>query len=151
MDFDLTIRNGRISTEHETFVADIGIKNSVITAISPHLPAGVRDLDAQGKWVLPGGIDSHCHVEQLSGMGMMCADDFYSATVSAVFGGTTTIIPFAAQHRGNLIPDVVEDYAARAQSKAVIDYAFHLILTDPTDQALSQHLPDLVKQGITSF
>ena len=104
MDFDLTIRNGRISTEFETYYADIGIRDGLIAEISPSLSPGKSDVDASDCWVLPGGIDSHCHVEQLSGMGMMCAYDFYSATVSAAFGGTTTIIPFAAQHRGDHIP-----------------------------------------------
>ena len=81
--------------------------------------------------MLPGGVDSHCHVEQLSSTGMMCADDFYTATVAAAFGGTTTIIPFAAQHRGDSIVAVVDDYARRAAEKAVIDYGFHLIIADP--------------------
>ncbi|GAB1578435.1 dihydropyrimidinase [Bordetella petrii] len=149
--FDLTIRNGRISTASDTFHADIGVRDGVIAALGPGLPAGRRDIDAAGRWVLPGGIDSHCHVEQLSGMGIMCADDFYSATVSAAFGGTTCIIPFAAQHRGDALPDVVADYARRAAEKAVIDYGFHLILSDPTEQALQRDLPELIKNGITSF
>ena len=150
-EFDLTIRNGRISTASETYHADIGVRDGVIVAIGSGLAPGKRDIDAAGRWVLPGGIDSHCHVEQLSGMGMMCADDFYSATVSAAFGGTTTIIPFAAQHRGNLLPEVVADYSKRAAEKAVIDYGFHLIVSDPTEQALKHDLPALIKSGITSF
>ena len=149
--FDLTIRNGRISTADATFEADIGVRDGCIVALARGLTAGAQDVDATGKWVLPGGIDSHCHVEQLSGMGMMCADDFYSATVSAAFGGTTTIIPFAAQHRGNSIPEVVADYARRAAEKAVIDYGFHLILADPTEEALEHHLPQAIRDGITSF
>ncbi|MFL6574032.1 MAG: dihydropyrimidinase, partial [Burkholderiales bacterium] len=83
--------------------------------------------------------------------GKMCADDFYSATVAAAFGGTTTIIPFAAQHRGNSIVAVVDDYAKRAAEKAVIDYGFHLIIADPTPHALDAELPQMVKRGITSF
>jgi len=149
--FDVTIRNGRICTANETYYADIGIRDGMIVAIAQNLPAGKQDFDATGRWVLPGGIDSHCHVEQLSGMGMMCADDFYSATVSAAFGGTTTIVPFAAQHRGNNIPEVVADYSKRAAEKAVIDYGFHLILADPTAEALEKHLPEVIKNGITSF
>ncbi|HCW19145.1 MAG TPA: dihydropyrimidinase, partial [Achromobacter sp.] len=148
---DLTIRNGRISTATDTFHADIGVRDGVIAALGQGLAPGARDIDAAGRWVLPGGIDSHCHVEQLSGMGIMCADDFHSATVSAVFGGTTTIIPFAAQHRGNALPEVVFDYARRAAEKAVIDYGFHLILSDPTEQALRHDLPELIRNGITSF
>lgn len=150
-DFDVTLRGGRISTERETFEADIGIKDGVIAAIGKDLPSGRSDIDAQGRWVLPGGIDSHVHIEQLSGMGMMCADDFYSGTVSAAFGGTTTIIAFAAQHRGKRIPDVVADYARRAQEKAVIDYGFHLILADPDETALTQDLPKAIADGMTSL
>lgn len=149
--FDLTIRNGRISSATETYHADIGVKDGKIAVIAANLPPGVQDIDATGQWVLPGGIDSHCHVEQLSGMGVMCADDFYSATVSAVFGGTTTIVPFAAQHRGNQVPQVLTDYMQLAAEKAVIDYGIHLILTDPTPETLSEHLPKAIKDGISSF
>ena len=101
-DFDMTVRGGRISTSLETFQADIGIKDGVIVCIEKDLPPGRCNIEAAGRWVLPGGIDSHVHIEQRSGMGMMCADDFYSGTVSAAFGGTTTVIPFAAQHRGTI-------------------------------------------------
>jgi dihydropyrimidinase len=150
-DFDVTVRGGRVSTASDTFEADIGIKGGIITAVAPNLPAGRRDINAAGRWVLPGGIDSHVHIEQLSGMGMMCADDFYSGTVSAAFGGTTTIIPFAAQHRGKRIRDVVTDYAVLASKKAVIDYGFHLILADPDEVALTHDLPMAIKAGITSL
>ncbi len=149
--YDITVRNGRISTDTETFDADIGIVDGVIVALENNLPAGREDVAAAGRWVLPGGIDSHVHVEQLSGMGVMCADDFYSATVSAAFGGTTTIIPFAAQHRGMKIPAVVADYAQRAREKAVIDYGFHLILADPDETALTVDLPAAIRDGITSL
>lgn len=149
--FDLTIRKGRLSTERETWFADIGIRDGVIAAIGESLPAGLRDIDATGQWVLPGGIDSHCHIEQVSSMGMMCADDFYSGTVSAVFGGTTTIIPFAVQHRRQSIPAILADYSARAAAKAVIDYGFHLILAEPDDQALTHDLPKAIRDGVTSL
>ena len=149
--YDTTIRGGRISTATETFEADIGITDGVIVAIEKSLPPGREDIDATGRWVLPGGIDSHVHIEQLSGMKVMCADDFYSGTVSAAFGGTTTIIPFAAQHRGDRIPDVVADYARLAKEKAVIDYGFHLILTDPDEAALTKDLPEAIRGGITSL
>ncbi|OWT68910.1 MULTISPECIES: dihydropyrimidinase [unclassified Achromobacter] len=149
--FDLTIRNGRISNADGTFVADIGVRGGVIVEIAQNLPPGREDVDAAGKWVLPGGIDSHTHIEQLSGMGVMCADDFYSGTVSAAFGGTTTIISFAAQHRKDRIPDVIADYSRRAREKAVIDYGFHLILANPDEQALKHDLPAVIESGITSL
>ena len=149
--FDLTVRNGTVATASDTFQADIGVKDGRIAAIGAGLAPGTRDLDARGKLVLPGGVDSHCHVEQLSSAGVMCADDFYSATVAAAFGGTTTIIPFAAQHRGDSILAVVDDYARRAAEKAVIDYGFHLIIADPSDKAMNEELPAAVRRGITSF
>ncbi len=148
---DLTIRNGSVATAAETTRCDIGIVGEKVVAIADHLAAGARDIDAGGRYVLPGGIDSHCHIEQLSGMGIMSADDFYSGTVSAAFGGTTTIIPFAAQHRGTSVTTTVADYHERARSKAVIDYGFHLIIGEPTDKVLHEELPAAIKGGITSF
>lgn len=149
--FDLTIRNGRVVTEGRIVDGDVGVRDGYIAAIGRGLQPGLRDIDAARRWVLPGGIDSHCHIEQYSGMGIMGADDFYSGSVSAAFGGTTTIIPFAAQHRGMAIPDVLADYAARAASKAVIDYGFHLILTNPDTQTLARDLPQAIRDGITSL
>ncbi|HVZ44884.1 MAG TPA: dihydropyrimidinase [Ramlibacter sp.] len=151
MNFDLVVRGGRVSTAQETFDADIGVFEGRVVALGSGLARGRREIDATGKWVLPGGIDSHCHVEQLSGMGRMCADDFHSATVSAAFGGTTTIIPFAAQHRGNSVLKVVADYHACAGPKAVVDYGFHLILTDPTPDVLGRELPIAIREGLTSL
>ena len=148
---DLTIRNGTVASAAETMRCDIGIAGEKIVAIAEHLPAGARDIDAGGRYVLPGGIDSHCHIEQLSGMGIMSADDFYSGTVSAAFGGTTTIIPFAAQHRGTSVTATVADYHERARTKAVIDYGFHLIIGEPTDKVLNEELPAAIRGGITSF
>src|SRR3989441_5007199 len=150
MALDLVIRGGTVVTADKTLRADVGIQGEKVVEISPSLSAK-RVIDATGKIVMPGGVDSHCHVEQLSSTGKMCADDFYSATVAAAFGGTTTIIPFAAQHRGNSIIAVVDDYAKRAAEKAVIDYGFHLIIADPTAKALDEELPQMVKRGITSF
>ncbi|OGB93181.1 MAG: dihydropyrimidinase [candidate division NC10 bacterium RIFCSPLOWO2_02_FULL_66_22] len=150
-DLGLTIRHGTVVTAADTFHCDIGIKGGRIVAMSEHLPAGSRDIDASGRLVLPGGMDSHCHVEQLSSMGVMGADDFYSATVSAAFGGTTTIIPFAAQHRGHTIKQTVDDYTERARTKAVIDYGFHLIISDPSADVLGRELPEYIRTGITSL
>lgn len=149
--FDLTIRNGRVITATEDFVGDIGVIDGSIAAVGRNLPTGRQDIDAAGRLVMPGGIDSHCHVEQLSSMGVLCADDWYSASVSAAFGGTTTIIPFAAQHKGNSLHQVAEQYAASAASKSIIDYSYHLIISDPTEQAIKHDLPHLIRQGITSF
>jgi dihydropyrimidinase len=150
MSLDLVIRGGTVVTAEKTFRADVGIRGGKIVEIGPSLK-GNAVMEAAGRLVMPGGVDSHCHVEQLSSTGKMCADDFYSATVAAAFGGTTTIVPFAAQHRGNSIVAVVDDYAKRAAEKAVVDYGFHLIISDPTPKALDEELPQMVKRGITSF
>ena len=99
--------------------------------------------------MLPGGIDSHCHVEQESSTGLMTADDFYSATVAAACGGVTTIIPFAAQHRGQNLLEVADRYRGRARDKAVVDYAFHLIVSDPTPAAVAEHLPAADRRAAT--
>ena len=138
-------------TAERTEALDIGIDHGVITELGRDLPRGGQEIDAAGKLVLPGGIDSHCHVAQVSSTGLVTADDFYSATVSAAFGGTTTIIPFAAQHRGQSLRRVVDDYHASAAAKAVVDYGFHLIVSDPTPEVLTEELPALIGEGCTSF
>ncbi|MCY0389345.1 dihydropyrimidinase [Robbsia sp. Bb-Pol-6] len=149
--FDLTIRGGTIADDTRVFEADIGVIDGLIAAVGPNLAAGRRDIDARGRLVLPGGIDTHCHVEQRSGMGMMCADDWYSASVSAAFGGTTMIVPFAAQHRGMSLKQVAHDYAALAAEKSVIDYSYHLILSETDATTLDTDLVELIRSGITSF
>jgi dihydropyrimidinase len=150
-DYDLVIRNGTVTTAADSTECDIGIKDGVVATLGRGLAAGAREIDAAGKLVLPGAIDSHCHIEQPSSAGVMTADDFYSGTVAAAFGGTTTVIPFAAQHRGQSLRQVVEAYRAAARPKAVIDYAFHLIVSDPSEQVLGQELPALIQDGYTSF
>ena len=151
-EFDLVIRNGTVATAADTTLCDIGIKDGVVATLGKNLGAGVHEIDASGRLVLPGGIDSHCHIEQRSSAEVVCADDFYSATVSAAFGGTTTVIPFAAQHRGQSLRQVVDEYHAAARPKAVIDYAFHfLIISDPSEQVMGQELPALIRDGYTSF
>ncbi|MGA8399661.1 MAG: dihydropyrimidinase [Stellaceae bacterium] len=150
-DYDLVIRNGTVATAADTMECDIGVKDGVVATLGRGLATGAREIDARAKLVLPGAIDSHCHIEQPSSAGVMTADDFYSGTVAAAFGGTTTVIPFAAQHRGQSLREVVEAYHAAAKPKAVIDYAFHLIISDPSEQVLGQELPALIQDGYTSF
>jgi dihydropyrimidinase len=149
--YDLVIRGGRVATASDVFDADVGILGETIAAIGRALTPGRREIDARGKLVLPGGVDSHTHIEQLSAAGIMNADTFESATVSAAFGGTTTVISFAAQHVGMKLAQVVEEYHALARKGAVIDYAFHMIVADPTRETLETDLPALIKQGHSSI
>ncbi len=151
MSFDTVIRGGTVVTATETREADVGIVGGKVTAVALSLAAGAREIDARGRLVLPGGVDSHCHIEQVSSFGIMCADDFHSATVSAAFGGTTTVIPFCAQHRDDHIPEVLADYHRRAAKKAVIDYGFHLIVANPDEQTLATDLPAAIDTGVRSF
>ena len=149
--YDIVIREGRVATASDVFDADVAITGERIAAIGRGLASGKREINARGKLVLPGGVDSHAHIEQLSAAGIMNADTFESATTSAAFGGTTTVISFAAQHVGMKLPQVLADYHALARRGAVIDYAFHMIIADPTPETLANDIPALVKDGHASI
>ena len=149
--YDLKITNGTVANSTETFQADIGVNDGKIVAISKKLGDADKVIDAGGKLVLPGGIEAHCHIEQESSSGLMTSDDYYSGSVSAAFGGNTCFVPFAAQHRGQSLKQVLKTYHDRAGPKSVIDYSFHLIISDPTDEVLHEELPRVIEQGITSF
>lgn len=149
--FDLVIRNGTVATASAEFKADVGIRDGKIVALASDLSAGKEEIDARGRLVLPGGVDAHCHFDQPTSDGSRMADDFESGPRSAAFGGTTTVIPFACQQKGQSLRAAVADYHERANGKSIIDYAFHLIVTDPTKQVLGQELPALIREGYTSF
>lgn len=144
---DLVVRGGTVATAADVFRAEVAVQGERIVAIGEELPPGRREIDAAGKLVLPGGVDSHCHIEQLTASGLMNADTFETATRSAAAGGTTTVIPFAAQHVGMSLARVVEEYHALAERGAMIDYAFHMILCDPRPDVLDTELPPLARAG----
>lgn len=148
---DLVIRGGRVATAADTFLADIGIRDGRIALLGEGLPAGRREIDAGGRVVTPGGVDAHCHLDQAMEGPARMADDFLSGTRSAACGGTTTVIPFAAQLKGHSLAAAVVDYHGRAEGKACIDYAFHLIVSDPSPEVLASELPSLIRRGYTSF
>ena len=150
-DFDLVIRNARCATASDVFDADIGVRAGRIAALGAGLAPGRDEIDAAGRWVLPGGIDGHCHFDQPMTDGSKMADDFLTGTRSAACGGTTTVIPFACQMKGQGLRAAVEDYHRRAEGKASIDYAFHMIVSDPTPDVLARELPALIREGYTSF
>ena len=151
MSFDLVIRNARVATASDTFDCDVGIRAGRIAQLGIDLEGGLREIDAAGRVVTPGGVDAHCHLDQpMEGPARM-ADNFDSGTRSAACGGTTTIIPFAAQAKGQSLRAAVQDYHGRAEGRAHVDYAFHLIVSDPTPQVLEEELPALIAEGYTSF
>lgn len=151
MAFDTILRGGTIATASDTFACDIGISGGRITALGDKLSDAKEIVDVSGKLLLPGGIDSHVHIAQPSGPGIVMADDFASATRSAAFGGNTMVLPFAMQQRGESLREVVTAYHKKAEGRCYIDVSFHLIIAEATDAVLGQELPALVHDGYTSF
>jgi len=148
---DCVIRNARLATASDTFDCDIGIRAGRIAMLGDALPQAKHEIDAAGRTVTPGGIDAHCHLDQPMEPPVRMADNFDTGTRSAACGGTTTVIPFAAQAKGASLKAAVDDYHRRADGKAHVDYAFHLIVSDPTETVLNTELPALIREGYTSF
>jgi len=149
-EFDLVIRNGTIGTSSAVYAADIGVKDGRIVAIGEKLGAGAEEVDATGRLVLPGGVDSHTHIDEPRPGPTVNADSFASGSASAAAGGTTTVIGFARQGRGESLAQRVAEHHERAR-RSRIDYSFHMILTDPTPQMLAEELPALVEAGHRSL
>jgi len=149
--FDLVIRNAQAVTASDSFQCDIGVREGRIVQLGLALAGGAREIDAAGRTVTPGGVDAHCHLDQPMPAPMRMADGFASGTRSAACGGTTTVIPFAAQAKGQSLRAAVDDYHRRAQGQAHVDYAFHLIVSDPTPTVLREELPALIREGYSSF
>src|SRR5947209_4482603 len=151
MGFDTIIGNGSVVTATDTYVADVAISDGRIAAIGKDLPRqnASKVLDASGKYVLPGGIDVHTHLDMPFG-GTTSADDFETGTRAAAFGGTTTLIDFAIQYKGQPLRQAFDTWMEKASKKAVCDYAFHCIVTDISDGQLEQ-MNDLVHEVVTSF
>jgi dihydropyrimidinase len=151
MAFDTIIRSGSLVTATDTYQADVAIASGKIAAIGTDLARqnAAKVLDASGKLVLPGGIDVHTHLDMPFG-GTTSADDFETGTRAAAFGGTTTLIDFAIQYRGQRLRQAFDTWMGKASSKAVCDYAFHCIVTDVSGGQLAE-MNDLVREGVTSF
>jgi len=142
------IKNGTIATAADLYTGDVLVEGERISTIGTSLtmPAD-RIIDASGKLVLPGGIDVHTHLDMPFG-GSRSADDFESGTIAAAFGGTTSIVDFAIQYKGQTLHHAWETWMQKAEGKAAIDYGFHMIVTDLTDQVESE-MDALVRQGVT--
>jgi dihydropyrimidinase len=149
--FDLIVRGGLVATASDTIACDIGVRGGKVAALGDRLSGGEQVIDATGMIVTPGGVDAHCHLDQPTTDGSVMADDFHSGSIAAAFGGTTTVIPFVFQPKGQRLRPAVADYHRRAEGKAVIDYGFHLIVTDPSPPVLKEDLPTLVEEGYSSF
>lgn len=145
--FDLVLRDGWVVTPKGVLSADLAVTGEKIAAIAPNLGPAQKEQDATGRYLMPGGVDPHCHIEQMSGMGLMNADSFESATGSAALGGTTSVISFAAQEKGQRISAALADYAGRAKRGAMIDHAFHMIIRDTGVPAFADDLAEAITAG----
>ena len=145
------IRNGTIVTAVDQYKGDVLIDDEKIALIGSSLGdiAADKTIDASGKYVLPGGIDVHTHLDMPFG-GTTSADDFATGTIAAAFGGTTSIVDFAIQYKGQTLHHAWETWMKKAEGKAAIDYGFHMIITDLNDQVEGE-MDALVGQGVTSF
>src|SRR2546425_2547846 len=147
------IKNGHVVTAVDTYVADVLIDGSTVAMIGTGLEGVVgtvdTTIDATGKLVIPGGIDPHTHLDLPFG-GTASSDDFETGTRAAAFGGTTTIIDFAVQYKGQALNEALDVWFGKAEGKAATDYGFHMIVTDLPDERLPE-LKGLIDQGVTSF
>ncbi len=146
---DLIIKDGTVVTDSETFKADIGISNGKIAVVGQDLNAADQIIDATGKYVMPGGLDVHVHL-QLPFCGTVSADDFVTGTKAAATGGITTIIDYAIQSKGNTLTDAVKSRKKEADGKVCVDYSLHGGITDWNDRTKSE-LKSLVAEGIVSY
>ena len=144
------IRNGRIVTAVDDYHADLLIEDGVIAMIAKSIDVDAdRIIDARGRLVIPGGIDPHTHM-QLPFGGTEASDDFETGTKAAAHGGTTTIIDFAVQYKGQALAEGVDAWHKKADGKASIDYGFHLICTDLPENRLAE-MPKMIDEGVSSF
>jgi dihydropyrimidinase len=151
MAFDTIIANGKVVTATDTYAADLAMNGGKIEAIGQNLPRqnATQVIDARGKYVFPGGIDVHTHLDMPFG-GTTSADDFETGTRAALFGGTTTLIDFAIQYKGQRLRTAFDTWMEKAANKATCDYAFHCIITELGDTQLKE-MNALVSEGVTSF
>jgi len=147
---DIKITNAHIITATDAYKGEIGIRNGKIEAISRKLSEKAdKIIDAKGKYVFPGAIDIHTHLD-MPFMGETSSDDFETGTIAAAFGGTTALVDFAIQGKGMTLRDTFAAWREKAEGKAVIDYGFHIAICDLNDSVLDE-IPEMVKEGITSF
>jgi dihydropyrimidinase len=148
MSYDLVVRGGTVVTASDSFAADIGVRAGRVAAIGEALAPGTTEIAAAGLLVLPGGVDVHTHLDAEVG-GVLTADDFESGTVAAACGGITTICDYAWQSRGQSLMQAIEAWKVKAQGRAHIDYGFHVVVSDATDETLAE-MPRLVAAGYPS-
>jgi dihydropyrimidinase len=149
MAYDLVVKGATLITASDTFVADIGIAKGKIAAVGKLESSGGKELDARGCVVVPGGIDVHTHFD-MPFMGATTADDFTTGSTGAVFGGTTTVVDFAIQKKGETLRSALDTWHEKAHGKSAVDYAFHMIVVDLPEKNVKE-MDRIVDEGVTSF
>ncbi|SVD90765.1 uncharacterized protein METZ01_LOCUS443619, partial [marine metagenome] len=145
------IQGGTLVTDSESTRADLLVRDGKIAAIRSQLPNTTTIIDARGKLVMPGGIDSHVHLQHpIDRLSIETADDFHTGTVAAACGGVTSIVDFALQRHGETLREAVSRRLKDANGKPVIDYGFHIIVTDVRDDVLEE-IPALIEEGFPSY
>ena len=146
----ILIKNGRIITAVDDYMGDVFIENETITHIGKSLDMEADEiLDASGKYLFPGGLDPHTHLDMPFG-GTVSADDFETGTRAAAHGGTTTLVDFAIQTKGQSTLEALDTWHAKAEGKTAIDYGFHMIVTDLEDDRVHE-MKMLADEGVTSY
>ncbi|MBI5476745.1 MAG: dihydropyrimidinase [Ignavibacteriales bacterium] len=146
----LIIKNGTIITAEKSFRSDLLIEDEKITHIEGNITIdNIESIDASGKYIIPGGVDVHTHLDMPMGK-IKSRDDFESGTRAAAFGGTTTIIDYATQSRGMKVQIALDEWRKKAAGKSFIDYGFHMIIIE-TGKTLNEDIAELIQEGVTSF
>ncbi|HIF27824.1 MAG TPA: dihydropyrimidinase [Candidatus Marinimicrobia bacterium] len=146
----ILIKNGRIITAVDDYMGDVFIENETITHIGKSLDMEADEIiDASGKYLFPGGLDPHTHLDMPFG-GTVSADDFETGTRAAAHGGTTTLVDFAIQTKGHSTLEALDTWHAKAEGKTAIDYGFHMIVTDLEDDRVHE-MKMLADEGVTSY
>ena len=146
----ILIKNGRIITAVDDYMGDVFIENETITHIGKSLDMEADEiLNASGKYLFPGGLDPHTHLDMPFG-GTVSADDFETGTRAAAHGGTTTLVDFAIQTKGHSTLEALDTWHAKADGKTAIDYGFHMIVTDLEDNRVHE-MKMLADEGVTSY
>jgi len=147
----ILIKGGRVITAADDYVGDVFVEDERITLIGESLDIQAdRTIDASGKYVLPGGVDPHTHLDMPFG-GTVTIDDVESGQTSAAFGGTTTHVDFIIQPQGSSFADALEEWRGKANGKQVIDMGYHMAVTDLKEGGTLEELASLPDQGITSY
>ncbi|MBI3552759.1 MAG: dihydropyrimidinase [Elusimicrobia bacterium] len=149
MAYDLVIKGANLVTAADSFVADIAISKGKIAAVGQIDAGGAKVIEARGLIAVPGGIDVHTHFD-MPFMGATTADDFATGSAGAVFGGTTSVVDFAIQKRGESLREALDTWHKKAEGNSLVDYAFHMIIVDLPEKRVKE-MDDMIKEGVSSF